>query len=192
MLTFPSIPGWNGMHPVVVQFAVVLLFTAPLLLLLSLFARRSWRTWTGAALLLMGLGSLAAWFAVGTGHAAGQLVDKTPALALAIAQHEALGMLTRTVFTILTLVFGALLLTQSAIRKSVPDAFRISVHAVFLVVYLICALSIANAADRGGRLVHQYGLQAMVERESQQANAVNASAKPPAAGIQGASTEKKE
>jgi uncharacterized membrane protein len=140
----------------------------------------------------MGLGSLAAWFAVGTGHAAGQLVDKTPALALAIAQHEALGVLTRTVFTILTLVFGALLIVQASIKRTLPAAFRISVHAVFLVIYLICVLSIANTADRGGRLVHQYGLQAMVQRESQQANVVDESAPTPAVTSQGVSTEKKK
>ena len=167
MTTFPPIPGWDGIHPAMVQFPIVLLFTAPLLLLVSLFAQRTWRTWAIAALIMMALGSFAAWLAVASGHAAGQLVDKTPVLERAIARHEALGALTRTLFTILTLLFAALLLLPAAIKKPLPTAARASLHAVFLVVYLGCTVAIAGAAYRGGRLVHELGVRAMVDRADQ-------------------------
>jgi uncharacterized membrane protein len=178
MTTFPSIPGWDGIHPAIVQFPIVLLFVAPLLLLVSLFARQDWRGWAGSALVLMGLGALAAWFAVASGHAAGQLIDKTPAVAQAIAQHEAFGLQLRTVFTILTLVLAALLLLPAVIHRPLPGAVRIGLHAVFLVVYLACTMVIANTAVRGGRLVHDLGVRAMVERAGQQA-ALPADPAPP-------------
>lgn len=162
MMTFPSIPGWDGIHPALVQFPIVLLFVAPLFLFISLFARRAWRVWAGSALLLMVLGSFAAWLAVASGHAAGQLVDKTPALQQAIARHEAFGALTRTVFTALTLVFATLMVLSAAIKKPLPGAARISLHALFLVVYVGCTLAIANTASRGGQLVHELGVHAMV------------------------------
>jgi uncharacterized membrane protein len=182
MTTFPSIPGWDGIHPAMVQFPIVLLFVAPLFLLISLFARQAWRAWAGSALLLMALGSFAVWLAVASGHAAGQLVDKTPALGPAIADHEAFGVLTRTVFTVLTLVLAALMLLPLALRKPLPGPARISLHALFLVVYLGCTLAIANAASRGGRLVHELGVQAMVVPAGQQAAQVAGEQATPGGG----------
>jgi len=165
MMGFPSIPGWDGIHPVMVQFAIVLLLVAPLLLLISLFTRATWRTWAGAALLMMGLGTLAAWVAVGSGHAAGQLVDKTPALVAAVTAHEALGVRTLTTFLLLTLVFAALLVVPAYVKRTVPTGLRIGVLAAFFLVYLGFATVILNTADRGGRLVHDMGVKAMLARQ---------------------------
>jgi uncharacterized membrane protein len=168
MNTFPNLPGWDGIHPAMVQFPIVLLFVAPLFLLVSLFSPRAWRTWAGASLLLMTLGAFTAWLAVATGHAGGQLVDKTPALEQAIARHEALGILTRNVFTALAAVFAVLMLLSAAIKKPLPGAARISLHALFVVVYIGCTLAIVNTAARGGFLVHKMGVQAMIEQAGPQ------------------------
>ncbi len=162
MVGFPGLPGWDGIHPAIVMFPVVLLLVTPLLLLASLFARGAWRTWAGAALLTMVLGTLAAWFAVDSGHAAGQLVDKSKALEGAILRHEALGTLVRNVFTLLTLVYAALYLAPLWLRRTVPDALRIGLYAAFLVAFAVATGLVARAADAGGRLVHEHGLQAYV------------------------------
>jgi hypothetical protein len=69
---------------------------------------------------------------------------------------DALGMLTRNVFTILTLVFAVLLLLPAMMKKPIPGAARISMYAVFLVIYLGCALAIVNTASHGGKLVHEF------------------------------------
>jgi uncharacterized membrane protein len=159
---FPAIPGWDGIHPAMVQFAIVLLFVSPLLLIVSLFTRRSWRAWSGAFLLIMGLGAFATWLAVASGHAGGQLVDKTPALERAIAAHEALGVMTRNLFTALALVFAALLIVAARLRERLPAALRITVNAAFLIAYLGCTTFLANTASRGGQLVHEAGIRAMV------------------------------
>jgi len=162
MSWFPSIPGWDGVHPALVHFPIALLLVAPLLLIVSLFVRQGWRPWAIAALSVMALGTIAAWLAVGTGHAAGQLVDKTPALERAIARHEALGVITRNTFTLLTLIFGALLLVPMRMKKPLPEPWRIATFAVFALAYLGLTTLLTNTADRGGRLVHELGVQAQV------------------------------
>jgi uncharacterized membrane protein len=124
--------------------------------------RQAWRSWASAALLVMAFGSVAAWLAVASGHAAGQLVDKTPVLQQAIARHEALGVTVRNLFTALTLGFALLQLLPGMIKKTVPAAARVSAYALFLVVYLGCTLAIANTASQGGRLVHELGVRALV------------------------------
>ena len=160
---FPIIPGWDGIHPAMVMFPIVLLLATPLLLLTSLFAREAWRGWAGAALVTMVLGTLAAWLAVGSGHAAGQLVDKTRELEAAILRHESLGVNVRTDFTGLTTLNVALLLLPRWIKRPIPAALRNGVLAVFLAGYVTATGIIAHAADAGGRLVHQQGVRALVD-----------------------------
>jgi uncharacterized membrane protein len=172
MTWFPSIPGWDGIHPALVHFPIALLFVAPLLLIVSLGSRKAWRTWAGAALLVMGVGTFVAWLAVGSGHAAGQLVDKTPALERAIVRHEALGVMTRNFFTLLTVLFAGLMLLPSMIKKPLPVALRVSLHTVFLLLYVGCIGLLANTANQGGRLVHEFGVRAMIGHASQQTAAV--------------------
>ncbi len=159
---YPALPGWDGIHPAMVMFPVALLLVTPVLLLVSLFVRGAWRTWAGAALVTMALGALAAWFAVASGHAAGQLVDKTRTLELAILRHEALGLAVRNVFSVLTVLFAALLLLPMWLRRPLPDWLRITTHAVFLALFVAATGFVAHAADAGGRLVHERGLRAYV------------------------------
>lgn len=162
MSWLPAIPGWDGIHPAMVQFPVALLLATSVLLLVSLVTRRTWRTWAGAALLMMALGTVGTWLAVASGHAAGQLVDKTPAVAEALRNHEALGVNTRNLFTLLTVIFAALMILTAALKTPMPAPLRISAYAVFLVIYLGAIGFVAQTADRGGRLVHELGVRAMI------------------------------
>lgn len=173
---FPTIPGWDGLHPALVMFPVALLLATPLLLLATLFARGAWRPWAGAALVAMALGTAAAWLAVGSGHAAGQLVDKPAGLEAAILRHEALGVDARNLFTLLTLAWTALLLVPAWLKRPLSHGVRIGAHALFLAGYLASTGLVARAADAGGRLVHEHGVQAFV------AAAPGKSGGPPAAG----------
>jgi hypothetical protein len=68
----------------------------------------------------MALGTVATWLAVGSGHAAGQLVDKVAGLQCEIARHEQLGVMTRNLFTLITLVFAGLVLCRRCSRSRSP------------------------------------------------------------------------
>ena len=162
MKSFPSIPTWDGLHPAMVHFPIALLFAAPVLLLLSLFMRRSWRPWAVASLTLMAIGTIGAWLAAGTGHAAAQLIEKASGLERAIGQHESLAVTTRNLFTMVTALFGVLLLVEKQVKKPLSTPWRTTIHAMILVLYVGCTFMLANAANLGGRLVHQSGLRAMV------------------------------
>ena len=176
MTTLLSIPGWDGIHPAMVHFPIALFLVAPLLLLVSLFSRQAWKAWAGSALVLMLLGTLAAWLAVASGHAAGQLVDKTDVLAREIGRHEALGVTTRNLFTLFTGVFAVLMLLPAALHKVLPIWARVGLHTVFLVAYLGGTVVLARAASQGGRLVHEFGVRAMIEQPT-------AAAVEPQAGV---------
>jgi uncharacterized membrane protein len=181
MTWFPSIPEWDGIHPALVHFPVALLLLVPVFLIISLFARQTWRGWATAALVVMALGTLASWMAVGSGHAAGQLVDKVAPLDRAIAGHESLAITTRNVFTWLTLAFAVLLLLPAILHKTPAPAVRYTVLAVLLVVSVGSTTLLANTASQGGRLVHVYGVQAMVVEpppRAEEAAAVRAPAQP--------------
>jgi uncharacterized membrane protein len=167
---FPTLPGWDGLHPALVMFPVALLLVAPVLLLVSLFARDAWRAWAGAALVTMVLGTLGAWLAVNSGHAAGQLVDKTKELEALILRHEALGVFARNLFTGVTAVYVLLFMLPAWIKRPIPAAVRISVFALFLVGYVYATGAVARAADAGGRLVHQKGVLAYVEAQAARIN----------------------
>lgn len=163
MFAFPTVPGWDGIHPAMVMFPVALLLAAPLLVLASFFAGGAWRTWAAAALFTMVLGTVAAWFAVSSGHAAGQLVDKTRELEAAILRHESLATGARNLFTLLTLVWAALVMLPVWLKRPLPQGLRIGVHVLFLAGYVASVGALARTADAGGRLVHQQGVHAMVE-----------------------------
>jgi uncharacterized membrane protein len=179
---YPTIPGWDGLHPALVMFPVVLLLVTPVLLFASLFARGAWRAWAGAALVTMVLGTLGTWLAVSSGHAAGQLVDKTKELEAVILRHEALGVYARNVFTLVTAVYVVLFLLPNWIKRPIPAAVRITVCALFLVGYVYATGAIARVADAGGRLVHQRGVLAYVEAQAARINpAPAATPTPPAA-----------
>lgn len=160
---FPAIPGWDGIHPAMVMFPVALLLVTPLLVLASFFARGAWRTWATAALMTMALGTIAAWFAVSSGHAAGQMVDKTKELETAILRHEDLAVGARNLFTLLTVLWAVLVALPTWIKRPIPQALRIGVHVVFLAGYVASVGALARTADAGGRLVHQQGVHAMVD-----------------------------
>ena len=164
MNALPAIPGWDGIHPLMVQFTVVLFSLTPVLLVASLLSRKAWDTWARATLLVMALGVVASWLAVASGHAAAQLVDKTAQLQGAIGAHEALGVQTRNVFTLFTVAFALLVFLPSWLKRTLPGPARYALYASFLVVGCAAGLVMARAASLGGRLVHESGVRAMVVR----------------------------
>jgi uncharacterized membrane protein len=162
MIETPPLPSWDGLHPLIVHFPVALLMVAPLLVLLALVLRAHRRGLLLAALVLMVLGTASTWVAVSTGEAAGKLADRTPEVTAVISHHEELAESTRTVFTVLTLVFAAMVGAQALRRREVGEIATMVLAFLFLSVYGAGTLMLANTAHNGGRLVHELGVRSLM------------------------------
>lgn len=161
MFGLPPIPSWDGLHPLIVHFPIALLLVAPLLVVLGVL-REKYRGLLWAALLLMTLGTVATYIAASSGEAAAELAERSGAINLVVEQHEELAETTRTLFTVLTLVFGVLLAAPIVFRREMHRSVALAVYLPFLAFYLVGSLVLANTAHQGGRLVHEFGVQAMV------------------------------
>jgi len=161
-MSFPALPSWDALHPLVVHFPVALLLVAPLFVLGGLVIRRFERGFLLAALALMVMGTVAAWVAVATGEAAGELATRTPAVRAALERHEELAETTRTLFTALTLTFALLLFLPGILRRTPSAVVRNVAGGVFLVGWFAGAGVLANTAHAGGQLVHVYGVHAVM------------------------------
>lgn len=157
----PPLPSWDGLHPLVVHFPIALLLVAPLLVILGLLVPKMWKGFAIAALVLMAVGTAGAFVAVATGEAGASLVERSEAISEVLEQHEDLAETTRTVFAVLTVIFAAIILGPMLSRNTLKPAVNAGLNAAFLLLYAFGALLLVNAAHEGGRLVHEYGVQAM-------------------------------
>jgi len=155
------IPAWSGLHPLVVHFPIALLTVAPILMIVALLAKQE-RAFLTSALIVMALGTAGAWLAVATGEAAGHLVEGFPGAEPLLERHEEMAESARTLFTVLTLVFGALLAIPWAVKREPGRAVRLGSYGALLTVYAGALLYLASTAHQGARLVHERGVHALV------------------------------
>jgi len=154
-------PAWNGIHPLVVHFPIALLLVAPVLVLVGIALKRQ-RAFLFAGLVVMALGTAGAWLAVESGEAAGELAENTPGVEAVLERHGQMAETTRTLFTVLTLVYAALLFAPLALKRQPPRLAEIGAQGAFLAVYAAAAVYLAQTAHQGGMLVHQYGVHAVL------------------------------
>ena len=162
---FPPLPSFDGLHPLVVHFPIALLLVAPLFMVAALALPRRGLPFAISALALMVLGTTAAFVAVGSGQAAAELAMRTPEMAPVLERHEELAELTRNLFAVLALVYAAVIFVPRWLPRLKTPA-RVAAQVVFVLVYSGGALLLANTAHQGGRLVHQFGVQAMLAAEA--------------------------
>ncbi len=163
MLELPPIPAWDSLHPLIVHMPIGLLLVVQIFILLgAVISTLRGRPFLLAGLILMVLGTASTYVAVETGEAAGKLVERTPAINAVLQHHEQLAERTRLVFSILTVVFAAVLVAPRALHRDWTRAFSPIAPLVFLVFYLAGTIVLVNTGHNGGRLVHEYGVQAIV------------------------------
>ena len=125
----PSLPPPTGLHPLVIHFPVALLLVAPLLILLSLVMKRQRVGLGAAALVLMVLGTAAAFVAVYTGNLAGELAERTPQVSATLERHEELAETSRTVFALLTGMFAVMFGAPLVRRREWSNGLYVGVVA---------------------------------------------------------------
>ena len=159
------IPAWSAAHPAVVHFPIALLGVAPILIFVGLLTRRA-PAFLAAALLVMALGTASAWLAVATGGAAAHVAEGTPGIEPLLEQHEEMAESARTIFTVLTLVFAALLSLPLALKRELPRSIRVGSYGALLAVYAGALVYLATTAHQGARLVHEKGVHALLVRSA--------------------------
>ncbi len=167
MIELPPIPTWDGLHPLIVHFPIALLLIAPVFIALGMVVRKSAAQFSTAALILMALGTISAYVAVETGEAAGELATRTPQVMQVLEHHQELADTTRTVFSILTVAFAAILLAPRFLNRTIGRVPALALHSFFLVLYLAGTLVLVNTAHNGGRLVHELGVRALMDSPAQ-------------------------
>ena len=161
MFTFPPIPSWDTLHPIIIHFPIALLLIAPILVLLGIILPKQGRGLLIAAFVVMVLGTIATYFAVATGEAAAELAERTPGVGAVLERHEDMAETTRAIFTALTVVFAGILFVPSLLKRNLGRKSAAVINLAFLVFYAAGAIVLANVGHEGGRLVHEYGVHAM-------------------------------
>ncbi len=136
-----------GLHPQIVHFAIALLVVGVLFRLVSLWRRPAF---VGpAALVFLGLGTIAAVLAVQSGDAAHGPVERIPGVRAAVVEHEEWGERARNVFFIVIGLeaVGLLMLRSPKSRHVCMASAAVGLVGVFCVY---------QAAAHGGRLVYSY------------------------------------
>ena len=163
MSYLPPIPSWDGLHPLIIHFPIVLLLIAPLFIVIGAsMPARSGRYMYLAALVLMALGTITAFISYQTGEAAGKLAERTPEINAALERHEKLAETTRLLFSILTVMFAGILSLPKLFKIEPGRRAIVAVSVIFLAFYGSAAVVLVNTAHQGGMLVHQYGVRALV------------------------------
>ncbi|HLH09107.1 MAG TPA: DUF2231 domain-containing protein [Terriglobales bacterium] len=175
MIQFPPLPDWSGLHPLVIHFPIALLLIAPLFVLVgALLKPEKGRAFLIAALVLMAIGTCGTYLAVATGEAAGKIAERTPEINAVLEHHEELAERTRASFTVLTIIFAAILFVPGFFHRESNRAVSTILPLVFIVLYGVGALFLANTAHNGGRLVHEFGVKALVASSPVPASNANA------------------
>ena len=163
MLHFPPIPGWDGLHPLIIHFPIALLLMAPILVVVgAMLSPAKGRPYLIAALILLLAGTASIYVAVQTGEAAGKLAERSPGIESILENHEFLAERTQAVFSVLSVIFVALIAVPWLLQRADTRLATTILPLAFLVLYSAGALLLVNTAHNGGRLVHEFGVRAMV------------------------------
>jgi uncharacterized membrane protein len=161
MQALPAIPNWSELHPLVIHFPIALLLVAPLFILGAvLLDPKKGRPFLIAALALMILGTAGTFLAAATGEAAAEGADRTAAMSAVLERHEDLADTTRIVFSVLTVVYAAILFLPGVLKREPTAAVARILPVAFLLLYGAGAVVLVNTAHNGGRLVHELGIHA--------------------------------
>ena len=172
MLHFPPIPSWDGLHPLIIHFPIALLLIAPIFVVAGAALPPSkGRPYLIAAMVLLLAGTASIFIAVETGEAAGKLAERTPGMEQILEHHESLAERTQAVFSVLSVIFVALIAVPWFVQRTESRLTTTILPVAFLVLYSAGALLLINTAHNGGRLVHEFGVRAMVSPTAVDANA---------------------
>ena len=171
MQTLPPIPAWTELHPLVIHFPIALLLVAPLFIVAGIIANpQKGRPFLVVALSLMVLGTVGTVLAVATGAAAAEVTHRTAAMSAVLERHQELAETTRDIFGLLTVIFATILFLPRLLKREPTTAVARILALAFLLFYSAGTVVLVNTAHNGGRLVHEFGIRALLAPANEASN----------------------
>ncbi len=172
MQQFPSIPAWQGLHPLIIHFPIVLLLVSPLFVVISaMFPPPRGRPYMMTAILLLLLGTVSLFIATSTGKAAAKFVERGGAMGALLETHQSFASETITVFSELSLMLLGIFLLPRILRRRETRLFSTVLPLTFLAFYFGGIVFLVNTAYTGGRLAHEFGMHALISATTGQSAA---------------------
>jgi uncharacterized membrane protein len=174
MQALPPIPDWTELHPLVIHFPIALLLVAPLFIVAGILMNpRKGRPYLVAALCLMILGTVGTVLAVLTGEAAAEVAHRTAGVSAVLERHQELAEITRDIFGLLSVIFAAILFVPRFLKRETTTAAARILPLAFLLFYGAGTVVLVNTAHNGGRLVHEFGVHAVLAPANEATNSAN-------------------
>jgi|SRR5450631_99887 uncharacterized membrane protein len=156
------IPGWDGIHSLLIHFPLTLFFLAPVFVLFaSLTKATTRRMFFISALTVMLFGITSTYAAFEAGQTAAASVTEAGEVRTVMERHHELASLALTSLTAATLFFGLTLL--------ICTCFHLHLHELTgvlplgsVVFYTLGLFWLINTAYHGERLVHEFGVGSVV------------------------------
>lgn len=166
----PPQPPWEGLHPLVIHFPIALLFITPVFVLLAAFLGKHGRWFGLTALMLLVMGTVSGAVAVSSGNAAFDAMETAEDGGWEVAEeHQQAAQEVQIMLVGLTLLYAVLFAIPLVISKWNVRRYWLLTNLVFLALLMVVNLQLAHAAHLGGRLVHQYGVRAILENGAAEA-----------------------
>jgi uncharacterized membrane protein len=167
MFHFPPIPTWDSLHVLIIHFPIALLLLSPLFILISaILPPLKGKPYMIAGLTILLLGTASLFIAGSTGHAAAELAERGGPVDAVLEVHEELASETQIVFAGLSIISVGMFLLPTILRRGESRLFSTYLRAAFLALYTVGILFLVNTAHAGGRLVHEFGVHAIVPATS--------------------------
>ncbi len=161
MLEFIKLPGWEGLHPLLVHFPIGLLVILPLLLLLSIVIKEQNKCFTNASLIILIVGTIGAMLSVATGLAAMEVAKITEEAKEILNKHESLAAICRNLYMSLTVFYA--IFVYYANKNIMKPSLKTALQIIFIVYSLLGIWFLINTGHYGARLVHEFGIHAIIK-----------------------------
>ena len=167
MLQFPPIPSWDSLHPLIIHYPIVLLLLSPLFIIISAsLSPPKGQPYMIAALIILLLGTGSLYVAASTGESAAALAERGSSVSSVLALHQDLASETEVLFAGLSIILLGIVVLPKVLGRQETRLFTTYLPLSFLALYCVGALLLVNTAHAGGRLVHEYGVHAIIAPES--------------------------
>lgn len=172
-LALPAAPAFDGLHPIVVHFALAVPLIVPVFLVIALAWKSQWRAMLVAALVTCALGTAFMLLAIQTGEATEKYAHMVEGTGPTLHRHEELAELARNLFFGVTAALAIATFVAFKFNDRLKTAARFALIGACAAIWALPALVLANAAHAGGELVHVHGVKAPITSAANQAAALS-------------------